>query len=52
MCVDGDRGLVWDSEQRYAVVFNEDSLCMCVGHNTRKVRVRAMEMVNQREKNN
>lgn len=50
VCVDGHRGLVWDSEERYVVGLNENSLIMCVGYNSRKVRLYVREMIKQRGK--
>ena len=50
VCVDGRRNLIWDNEEMNPVDLTSDSLRLCVGSRSKKVEVRAMEMVKQREK--
>lgn len=50
MCVDGHLGLVWNNEKGYPVDFDVDSLSLCSGVKSPKIRVRVLEMVEQRER--
>ena len=47
VCVHGRRRLMWDSEQEFPLELNYDSLRMCSGVVSRKVRLLAMKMVKQ-----
>ena len=50
VCVDGRRKLTWDNEENNQVDLNADSLRLSVGSRSKKVEMREMEMVKQREK--
>lgn len=48
--VDWWRWLAWDNEERFAVDLNVDSIHLCTAIKAKEVRVRALEVVAQREK--
>lgn len=50
VCVDGHRRLIWDNKENIPLELNADSLRMCSGLKSRKIRVYVTEVMKQREK--